>query len=637
MQICSSQNIDTEDTIAELVLKTNGGGVRPDYALFISEYLRDLNIDVQVKVEEWLIFFGCLLQTHDYDMVIIGLSGGSLLDMRDIYTEDGSLNMFGLDTEMPYGNLSETMQEEGLTIMDLETRQQHYNSWQNLMMDKIVPLLPLYSPQSYIGTWSNLIGYDARWGLVNSLPGMSFNGLHEGQDSADEFRLANFNYQIILLDMFTDCPGTCNDFGKFIDESIVSISPDLAPTKTGLVIDWELIDDFHFKFYMRDEVYWNPSYNITGRDKNSIPLNEITESQLLRGLKNDEYSNGTNQKVTAKDAVFTFLLWSNPITSGNYCYHSWISNIYVDSEDPLAFHIHIDKDPNTPELEYYQDFWFSLNWLILPEFFLNSSSSQVSYTSGGAECTGFYDGIYGTMPWLMYDKTGFGCGKYLLDYFIKQGRAVLQASPFWMGVNPIDGLDEDLDIKTIIFENIPHNSNYPDCLLDEFMLGNIDSASLTSYPDIRKQMQADPRFNVQSYLGSASFTFLGFNLRRPFLGGTKNYEYLTTSGKEDYTVGSAIRKAICYAVDREEINEIIHNGEYIIAHSVLYPHAGYFYYDEIIKYNYDLDAAKNWISAAGYSFPVETSFAFSPIIFIAVAIFSLLLRKRNKERKKIGG
>jgi len=82
---------------------------------------------VQVKVEEWTVFIGCLLQTHDYDMVIIGFSGGSSPDMRDIYTEDGSLNMFGLDTEMPYGNLSETMQEEGLTIMDLETRQ-HYNS-----------------------------------------------------------------------------------------------------------------------------------------------------------------------------------------------------------------------------------------------------------------------------------------------------------------------------------------------------------------------------------------------------------------------------------------------------------------------------------------------------------------------------
>jgi len=185
------------------------------------------------------------------------------------------------------------------------------------MMDKIVPMLPLYSPQSYIGTWSNLIGYDARWGIVDSLPRMSFNGLHEGQDSADEFRLANFNHRIILLDMFTDCPGTCNDFGIYIDENIVSISPDLAPTKTGLVFDWEQIDDFHFKYYMRDDVYWNPSYDITGRDKNSLPLNEI--------IHNGEY-------IIAHSVIYPYTgyFYDDDIIKYNYdleVAEDWLSSI----------------------------------------------------------------------------------------------------------------------------------------------------------------------------------------------------------------------------------------------------------------------------------------------------------------------
>ena len=175
MQLCSSMyNVPSRYPIAELVLKTTGGGVRPDYGLYIAEYLRDINLEVQVKVEEWTVFVGCLLQTHDYDMGIVGLSGGGASpDMRDIYSEEGYMNIFGLDKNMPYGNLSEIMQEEGMNIMDLETRQQHYNNWQNLMMDKIVPMLPLFAPQSYVGTWSNLKGYDAKWGLVNSLPRMS--------------------------------------------------------------------------------------------------------------------------------------------------------------------------------------------------------------------------------------------------------------------------------------------------------------------------------------------------------------------------------------------------------------------------------------------------------------------------------
>jgi ABC-type transport system substrate-binding protein len=628
MQTCSSQNIYTNGILAELVLKTNGGGVRPDYGLFIAEYLRDIGIDVHVKVEEWIVFIGCLLQTHDYDMGIVGLSGGGATpDMYDIYGVDGSLNLFGITKEIPYGNVSENMMIEGSTIMDLETRQQHYYDWQNLMMDKIVPMLPLFAPQSYVGTWSNLRGYDANWGLINSLPRMSYKGLHEGQESIDEFRFADANWRD-LNPLLTDCGPEGGYIWNTLNERIILFSSDLAPVKTGLVRDWEQINDFHFKFYMRDNVLWNPSYNITGRDENSIPLNEIPESQLMKGLKDNEYSDGANQKVTAKDAVFTLLLWCNSITSESSSYHSWIQNIYVDPENPLAFHIHIDKNPKTPEIEYYPDFWQRLNWIIYPEFFLNSSDPTVSYSSGGVQCTGFYSGILDTDPWIYFSTSAFGCGKYMLDYFIKNEKTVLRASPFWMGVDPVDGTHQELDIKTINVRVIPDIS----AELAEFKAGKLDWTGLRAFPSIRKQMQADPRFDVQSTL-TASFTFLFFNLQRPFLGGAYNYEYLTAPDKEEYTKGMAVRKAICYAVDREEINEIIHNGEYIIAHSVIYPYTGYFYYDDIIKYNYDLDVAKDWISSGGYTCTTTTNIALSPIIIFAFVIFSLTLRKRVKKRK----
>jgi hypothetical protein len=83
----------------------------------------------------------------------------------------------------------------------------------------------------------------------------------------------------------------------------------------------------------------------------------------------------------------------------------------------------------------------------MPEFYLNSSSTQVSYTSGCAECTGFYAGILDTTQWIMYGRSQFGCGKYMLDYHIINDKTVLRASPFWMGIDPIDGSVQDLDIK----------------------------------------------------------------------------------------------------------------------------------------------------------------------------------------------
>ena len=43
------------------------------------------------------------------------------------------------------------------------------------------------------------------------------------------------------------------------------------------------------------------------------------------------------------------------------------------------------------------------------------------------------------------------------------------------------------------------------------------------------------------------------------------------------------------------MNQVIHNGDYVIAHSILYPFTGFYYYDDIVKYNYDLYTAWDWL------------------------------------------
>ena len=610
--------------IANLVCKTNGGGVRPDYCLYIAQYLREIGIEIEVRVEEWTVFVGTLMLTRDFDIGVVGLSGGGASpDMVDIYGEDGSLNVFGMNTEMPYGNESENMMIEGVTITDLEQRQQHYYDWQTLVMDKIVPILPLFAPRSYVVTWSNTKGYDSRWGIVDSLPYIEYDGLHEGQESLTEFSIADANWRD-LNPLQTDDTSSSFIFA-LMAESIVGWSPDLAPLKTSLVEDWEQIDEYHFKFNMRDNVYWNPSYNITGRDVSSDPLDPAT-TPLMEGLKAGETSDGTNQQVTGKDAVFTYLAWANSIVSESPTYHNWISNAYVDPIDPLSFHIEIDGNPATPELEQYVDFWARLPWEILPEFFLNSSSTEVTYTSGDAECTGIYDGILDTAPWVYYSTSAFGCGKYMLDYYIRSSVTVLQASPYWMGIGAIDGTAQDLDIETFNVRVIPDIS----ADLAEFKAGKLDWTSLTAFSSERKQMQADPRFDVQSFVG-ASMTFMFINMRRPFIGGVDNFVYLTEIGKEEYTVGTAVRKAMCYAVDRDEINQVIHDGEYLLSHSVIYPYTAYYYYNDIIKYNRDLGAAVEWLAAAGY-FPEVTDIPlpfFGILAAIGAAAFVALYRKKK--------
>ncbi|MBY8999732.1 MAG: hypothetical protein KGD64_02350 [Candidatus Heimdallarchaeota archaeon] len=612
------------EPLANLVFKTNGGGVRPDYGLYIAQYLREIGIEVEVKVEEWTVFVGTLILTRDFDLGIVGLSGGgSSPDMFDVYGEAGSLNMFGIDKIMPYGNDSENMQIEGVTIVDLDQRQQHYYDWQQLVMDKIVPMLPLFAPRSYVATWANTLGYDGRWGIIDSLPYIEYDGYHEGQDLLTEFSVADAGWRD-LNPLQTDDTSSSFIFG-LMAESIVGWSPDLAPLKTSLVTDWEQIDEFHFKFTMRDEVYWNPSYNVTGRTASSDPLDPAT-TPLMVGLKDGEVSDGENQKVTGKDAVFTYMAWANAIVSESPSYHNWIKNCYVDPVDELSFHIEIDGNPLTVPIEQYVDFWARLPWEIIPEFFLNSSDPTITYTDGNAQNTGIYDGILDTPQWVTYSTSAFGCGKYMLDYYIRNSVTVLQASPFWHGVGIIDGTEQDLDIETFNVRVIPDIS----AELAEFKAGKLDWTGMTAFPSERKQMQADPRFEVQSFL-AASMTFMFYNLRRPFVGGESNFVYLSATGKELYTKGAAVRKAMNYAIDRDEINQVIHDGEYLLSHSVIYPFTAYYYYNDIVKYNRDLDAAVEWLAAAGYSVTTDPTPVpiFGILAAIGAAAFVALLRKKK--------
>jgi len=590
----SNVTVTGAQSIANLVFKTNGGGVRPDYGLFIAQYLRDLGIEVEVKIEEWSVFVGTLILTHDYDIGMVSLSGGGASpDMRDIYTEDGSLNCYQLGPDIPYGNLSEEMQDVGVTITDLVARQQHYYDWQQLMMDKIVPILPLYSPRSYVGTWANTEGYDGRWGIVDSLPYMEFDGYHDGQVSLNEFNLADANWRE-LNPLFSD--DTSSSFiWSLMAEPVMTYSPDLAPLKTGIVEDWEQIDEFHFKFYMRDDVYWNPSYNVTLRTASSDPLSAIPTGELMTGLKAGEYSDGTNMPVTAKDVVFTYLVWSNSMISESTTYHDWIAGCYVDPADDYAFHVEIDGNPDTPAQDHYVDFWARLPWDVLPEFFLNSTDSTVSYTEGGIECVGLYPEMLHTDQWVAFSTSAFGCGKYMLDYAVDSSITVLQANPDWFGIGAIEGTAQTLDIDEIKIRVIPDTS----AELAEFKAGKLDWTGLTEFPAERKQMQADPRFDVQTFI-AAGFSYMFYNLRRPFVGGADNFVYLDAAGKEEYTKGVAVRKAMNYAIDRDEMNQVLHDGEYMVAHSVLYPFTAYYYYNDIVKYNYDLCSAMEWLIAAGY-------------------------------------
>jgi len=599
------------------------GGIMPDYCLYIAQYLREIGIELEVKVEEWSFPWVVVDPNYNtqFDFIMTSFSDLQIQDMRDYYTEKGKLNIFNLNRRIPYQNESEAMQNEAVITFDIEKRQTIYYDWQILLMDQILPLLPLFSSRQYMATWVNTLGYDARWGLVDSLPYMEFDNLHEGQDTMTEFNLADYIWR--NLNLLETYDKSSSFIFSLLSEPIIGWSPDYSPLKTSLVTDWNQIDESHFTFTMRDNVYWNPSFNISNRNSSSEAL-DISTTPLLVGLKNGEVSNGTNQKVTAKDAVFTYLAMTNPIISENLQYKNWISDAYVDPVDELTFHLQIDGNPLTSELEPYVEFWANLNQFIFPEFFLNSSDSTVSYTSSGVECTGLYEGIADTDPWVAYSTSAFGCGKYLLDYYVRSSVTVLQASPYWMGLGAIDGTTQDLDIETINIRIIPDIS----AELAEFKAGKLDLCDLTYFPEERKNMQADSRYEVQCH-NAFGFSFLAINLERPNIGSSDNQVWLNGTEFGNYTKASAVRKAICYAIDRNDMNQVLHDGEFLINHRPMLNFCFYYGSDEFpIKYDFDLDLAWKWMEAAGYENPNPTISLFLPSCLSVILL--IIIKKKQK-------
>ncbi len=584
------------EPIAHLTFKTNGGGARPDYGLYIAQYLAEIGIDVDVKVEEWIIFVGTLTVTYDFDMGIVALTGGAGdPDPSGVYKEAASLNMFGINKDMPYGNDSENLMIEGVTIVeDLEARQQLYYEWQQLLMDKIVPMLPLYSPRAYTATWATLTGYDQRWGYVECLPYMEWTDFHDGQKSLTEFIDSDANWK--ELNPLLQDDASSSTISSLVMEPILQMNPDYHALTTGLVDSWEQINETYYTFHMREGVYWNPSYDTTARD-GSTPLADETPVAGLKGLASD----GANQEVTAKDAVFTYLAWANKITSEDDFLYDWIRAIWVDSLDEYTFHIVIDGNADTPVQDNYAPFWVRLTSRILPEFFLNSTDPGVTTTGGGVDMTGIFPGILLDPSWILYSTSAFGCGKYMLDYSVQNSVTVLQKSPYWFGIGAIDGTDQDLDIDTFIMRVIPDQTS----ALAEFKAGKLSIMSLALFPAERKHMQQDARFEVQTQL-VGQFTFLFYNLRRPFVGGDANDIMLDAPGKEDYTKGAAVRKALNYAIDRDEMNQVLHDGDYLLSDSPIYPVQAYWYYHDIVKYRYDLDASFEWLHAAGIITEIPT-------------------------------
>ena len=72
-----------------------------------------------------------------FDLSIIELSNLKNPDLRPFATSYGDINICNLEDSYPYVEISDSIQEEVMTITNLTERQEVYYEWQNLIADKM--------------------------------------------------------------------------------------------------------------------------------------------------------------------------------------------------------------------------------------------------------------------------------------------------------------------------------------------------------------------------------------------------------------------------------------------------------------------------------------------------------------------
>jgi ABC-type transport system substrate-binding protein len=564
--IVSIQPKKTEATTYYFTLEglVSGGGTRVDAFYLMREQLARAGILLSIRNVDWSTYVGEIIAFYNFDITLLGLSGGGKdPDFTGVYNENGSLNLFGYHTSMDWDEdlgtgKNEWYMNEGLQITpkNSEERIQHYWAWQDYLMDKICPILPTFSPRLYNAYWANLNGYNmSNGGILQSWGKMTWTGLHTGQESVNELVISDAEWSN-LNPLFQDdtsssfISSACMDPLIWYDEDL-SVHPHLAESIT-------YINDTHIRIKIREGIKW----------------------------ASDPDGNFTNEYLDVDDVYFTLYCWDN-FFSVNY--YMWIEDMI--KIDDYTLDIFIDGDRYTPGNQIYSNYLTYLDIEILPEHYLN----QTQMVDEFPDIT--------HLSWQKFAKHCFGTGLFEISDYVEGVETILILKTDCWRLNTTLTSDPALDWLNR-FGDFSSGLNQlrirviPDLYssLLELEAGKIDMDSISWNSEKKSEFQANPDFKLQSDV-SYTFSFVGFNMRENrYLIGSRD----PCPNDPTITIGLAIRKAICYAINRVEINNLLHYGEYEIYHSPMYPKMGIWVNPNIIKYNHDLCKSRDYLFKAGY-------------------------------------
>jgi peptide/nickel transport system substrate-binding protein len=173
---------DKDKNRVEFNLFTNAGNTeREAIGVMLKQDLADVGIKVNFKPIEYNSLVGKMMDTYDWDSIIIGLTGSPLEPHggKNVWASNGTMHLFNMrktkadmsDVE-PWETELDSVFDKGAREIDFHRRKAYYDRYQQIIYEQ-KPIIYLYSPMI-------IIAIRNKFGNLNPTPlGGSFHNLEE--------------------------------------------------------------------------------------------------------------------------------------------------------------------------------------------------------------------------------------------------------------------------------------------------------------------------------------------------------------------------------------------------------------------------------------------------------------------------
>ena len=568
----------------------------------LSDQLRVIGIDLEVS---WIDHFSYLYFGYSGDISMSGLNGWGIdPDFTGVYNENGSLNiLFNYRTDMDWDEELGTGKNEWylkygrqMTPPYSEERIQHYWNWEQYMMDELLIMQPLFTRKEYETLWSNLAGYNISDEILQSWGKMDWLGSHAGQTNTDEVVIVKDPWrgynQIDKID-WKDSAATEFLLSLCLDP-LIWYDPD-SSVKPHLAEEYVYLDNTTIEITCRQEVKWaaDPDGNFT-----------------------DEY-------FDVDDLIFTLFVMKN--LSYYKLHYDWIDS--WEKIDNYTLRINIDEGYLNDYHQFYSGYFSSLSTSILPEHYLNQTQLVDGITPNSTH-----------LSWEIFEEKPFGTGLFEISEFDENIGMNLTTRPDCWWRNTSITNDPDLDWENRFGDFSGGITNLRIRYIEEelvrlleFEAGKLDIFS-GSVP--WEDYYINPLlYDYQDKL-SWHMNYFGYNCRSTLATGNRE----PCEKEPTISKGFALRKAISYAMDRVEINNIMNGGRHKILDYPIYERLTIWCNPNIIRYDHDLEKARYYMELLGYDTASEVvginSYQIISVSFSVLFVLVIFRWKINKKGKK---